>query len=227
MCAASARCYDRNIQPTSMKCRICETRKPRRYCPGVSGDICSICCGAEREVSVNCPLDCQYLAEARLHEKLSDINPEEIPNRDVRVTEEFLRDHEPLLIFLGAKVLESSLTTHGAVDSDVREALDSLIRTYRTLQSGLYYETRPDNLIAAAVQQKLQEAVDALRKELAEKGATALRDAEVLGTLVFLQRLALTHNNGRPRGRAFIDYLRAHFPHQPDTPSEAPSLIQV
>jgi len=26
--------------------------------------------------------------------------------------------------------------------------------------------------------------------------------------LVFLQRLALDRNNGRPRGRAFLDYLR-------------------
>src|SRR5579864_9432900 len=185
-----------------MKCRICDTRKPRRYCPGVSGDICSICCGAEREVSVNCPLDCAYLAEARLHEKPPDINPEEIPNRDVPVSEAFLREHEALLIFLGAKLLEASLATSGAVDSDVREALDSLIKTHRTLQSGLYYETRPNNLIAAAIHQKIQEAVETLRKELAEKGATALRDAEVLGVLVFVQRLELHHNNGRPRGRA-------------------------
>jgi hypothetical protein len=210
-----------------MKCRICNTRKPRRYCPGVSGDICSVCCGAEREVSVNCPLDCQYLAEARLHEKLPELNPEEIPNRDVRVTEEFLREHEPLLIFLGAKLLEASLATSGVVDSDVREALDSLIRTYRTLQTGLYYETKPTNLIAAAIHQKIQEAVEVLRKELTEKGATAVRDAEVLGTLVFLQRLELHHNNGRLRGRAFIGYLHAHFPHEQSASSETPSLIQV
>jgi hypothetical protein len=69
--------------------------------------------------------------------------------------------------------------------------------------------------------------VETLRKELAEKGATALRDAEVLGVLVFVQRLELHHNNGRPRGRAFIGYLLAHFPHDPQTSSEAPSLIQV
>lgn len=210
-----------------MKCRICEARKPRRYCPGVNGDICSICCGAEREVTVNCPLDCAYLAEARLHEKLPELKPEEIPNRDVRVSEEFLREHEPLLIFLGAKLLEASLGTAGAVDNDVREALDSLIRTYRTLQSGLYYETKPANLVAASIHQGIQEAVEALRKELTEKGAPAVRDAEVLGTLVFLQRLELHYNNGRPRGRAFIGYLFAHFPHEQRDSSTAPSLIQV
>lgn len=210
-----------------MKCRLCEVRKPRRYCPGVSGDICSICCGDKREVSVDCPLDCPYLAEARLHEKLVDIVPDEVPNRDIRVSEEFLRDHEPLLIFLGAKILESALATHGAADADVREAIESMIRTQRTLQSGLYYETKPDNLIAAGVQQKVQEGLDVLRKELSEKGAPPLRDAEILGTLVFLQHLAIARNNGRPRGRAFLSYLYAHFPHAQQSAAEPASLIQV
>jgi hypothetical protein len=216
-----------------MKCRLCETRKPRRYCPGVSADICSICCGDQREVTVDCPLDCQYLTEARLHEKLVEVNAEEIPNRDIRVSEEFLRDHEPLLIFLGAKMLDAALSTaaalatSSAVDSDVREALDSLIRTHRTVQSGLYYETKPDNPVAAAIHQKIQAGVELLRKELAEKSAPPLRDVEILGTLVFLQHLALTRNNGRPRGRAFISYLLAHFPHQPQSAAETPALIQV
>ena len=210
-----------------MKCKICETRKPRRHCPGVGGDICSICCGNEREVTVNCPLDCEYLVEARLHEKLPAVNPEQIPNLDVRVSEEFLREHEPLLIFLGAKLLDASLETAGAVDSDVREALESLIRTYRTLQSGLYYESRPANLVAAAVHQKIQDAVPELRKELSENGATALREAEILGVLVFLERVGLHQRNGRPKGRAFIDYMRAHFPRKEESPANAPSLIQV
>jgi hypothetical protein len=210
-----------------MKCKICETRKPRRYCPGVGGDICSICCGNEREVTVNCPLNCEYLMEARLHERLPAVNPEQVPNQDIRVSEEFLREHEPLLIFLGAKLLKASLDTASAVDSDVREALESLIRTYRTLQSGLYYESLPPNLVAAAIHQKLQDAIQELRKELAEKGSTAIRDAEILGVLVFLERLGLYHNNLRPKGRSFIDYLRGHFPQTEESPADGPSLIQV
>ena len=113
------------------------------------------------------------------------------------------------------------------MDSDVREALDSLVRTYRTLQSGLYYETRPTNLVAAAVHQKMQEAIDALRKQLSEKGATPVRDADILGLLAFLQRVELHQNNGRPRGRAFVDYLRAYFPHDAAHPASSSSLIQV
>ena len=210
-----------------MKCKICETRKPRRYCLGVSGEICSLCCGNEREVSVSCPLDCPYLVEARLHEKPRTLNPDEVPNQDVHVTEQFLREHEPLLMFLSARLLEASLASAGAVDSDVREALQSLIRTYRTLQSGLYYETRPTNMVAAGIHQRIQEAVEALRKELAEKSATPVRDADILGTLVFLERVELNQNNGRPRSRAFLDYLRAYFPHSQESVAPASPLIQV
>jgi hypothetical protein len=210
-----------------MKCKICETRKPRRHCPGVSGEICSLCCGNEREVTISCPLDCPYLAEARLHEKLPEVDANEVPNRDVPVTEQFLREHESLLMFLSARLLEASLATAGAVDSDVRAALQSLIRTYRTLQSGLYYETRPTNLIAAGIHQRMQEAVESLRKEIAEKSAPPIRDAEILGTLVFLERVELHQNNGRPRGRAFLDYLRAYFPLSPESLAPTSPLIQV
>jgi hypothetical protein len=210
-----------------MKCKICDMRKPRRQCPGVNGEICSLCCGNEREVSISCPLDCQYLAEARLHEKPHDLNPEEVPNRDVQVSEEFLREHEPLLMFLSARLLAASLASAGAVDFDVREALQSLIRTYRTLQSGLYYETRPSNLLAAAIHQRMQDAVSELRKELAEQNGTAIRDAEILGVLVFLERVELAQNNGRPRGRAFVDYLRAYFPNPESSVTTTSPLIQV
>jgi hypothetical protein len=36
----------------------------------------------------------------------------------------------------------------------------------------------------------------------------SLRDSEVLGVLVFWQRMRARHNNGRPRGRMFYDFLR-------------------
>jgi len=37
----------------------------------------------------------------------------------------------------------------------------------------------------------------------------------------------LRQRNGRPRGRAFIDYLRGYFPQKQAGPETAPSLIQV
>jgi hypothetical protein len=193
-------------------CKLCETRRPRRSCPGIGGDICAPCCGAEREITVNCPLECPYLQEARGHEKRVELKLEELPNRDVKVTERFLLEHQQLVTFVGMTLLDTALQTPGAVDADVREALESLIRTFRTLQSGLYYETRPANLLASAIHQRMQQHFEEFRQRERERsGLNAVRDAELLGVLVFWQRSALTTNNGRRLGRSFLGFLRDSF----------------
>jgi hypothetical protein len=204
-----------------MTCKICQVRRPRRACPGIGADICSPCCGAEREQTVNCPLDCPYLREARGHDKPEPVDPKDIPNRDIEVGEPFLHRNEVLLAALAQAVAAAGLETAGAVDFDVREALDALVRTFRTRESGLYYETRPSNLIAAAVQGRIQQSVEKFRQALAKReGMETLRDADVLGVLVFLQSVEYQVNNGRKRGRAFLDLMRqqamAALPDAPD-----------
>src|SRR5260370_7710460 len=91
-----------------MNCAICELRRPRRHCPGIHGDICSICCGTEREVTVDCPFECEYLQEARLREKLPPLNQADVPNGDIQVTEKFLRENEPLTAFIAGDILTTA-----------------------------------------------------------------------------------------------------------------------
>ncbi len=217
-----------------MTCKLCESRRPRRACPGVGGDICALCCGTEREVTVNCPLDCPFLQEAHRHERLPEVDVEQLPNRDVELTEEFLEDHKGLATFTAVSLLDAALQVPGAVDSDVREALDSLIRTYRTRQSGLYYETRPANLLASAIHQRLEQSFEEYRqRERQRAGVTAVRDAEFLGVLVFWQRFALTRNSGRRLGRSFLRSLResladAGLPRGPQgwqQPGQSPLIV--
>jgi hypothetical protein len=191
----------------------------------VRGDICAICCGTEREQTVHCPLECEYLQESRKHEEPPLADAETFPNKDIRVTEQFLREQEHLLMFISVTLLQAALSTPGAVDNDVKEALDALVRTYRTLQSGLYYDSRPTNPIAAAIYARVQEEVQQLRKREGENaGMHTIRDADVLGICAFLQRMEIQQNNGRRLGRAFVDFLRLHFP-QTAAPEAAPSLI--
>ena len=207
-------------------CKICDSRKPRRYCPGVLGDICSICCGTEREVTVRCPLECPHLQESRRHEQPPIADEAAFPNRDIRVTEAFLRENEPILVFGAATLLQAAMETEGAVDSDVREALDSLVRTYRTLESGLYYESRPTNPIAANIMTRMQDEVRKFREEMARNtGMHQVRDADFLGIFAFLQRLGIQHNNGRRLGRAFLDFLRTYFQPAGEQADDQPSLI--
>jgi hypothetical protein len=106
--------------------------------------------------------------------------------------------------------------------------LDGLIRTYRSLQSGLYYESRPNNLLAAPVFDAVQGALAEYRKgEQEELGMTKTRDADVLGLLIFLQHFALFRDNGRPRGRAFLDAIREFHPdHEPSESSPSSAILR-
>jgi len=209
-----------------MSCAICQIRRPRRYCPGVNGDICSICCGTEREVTVSCPLDCPYLEEARKHDRPAPLDEEQIPNREIRITEEFLAEHESLLTAAGEALLAAGLGTPGVSDFDVRDALAGLIRTYQTRESGLYYESVPENALAGQIFRHLQEALAEFRQEETENmGMARTRDTDVLAILVFLQRLELDRNNGRRRSRAFLDFLRGIYPVPPGSPAGGSPLL--
>jgi hypothetical protein len=204
----------------STLCKLCEKRRARRHCPGVSAEICPQCCGTGREITVDCPLDCPFLREARLHERPAPVTEKDIPNLDIPLKESFIEEHEREVMTLSL-ALARAIEHEKAVDFDAREAIESLVRTYRTLQSGLIYETRPQNPYAAGIQQRLVEAIEELRKSIAEDaGMEMLRDTDVLATLLFLQRLEIQHNNGRRRGRAFFDFLRTYF-----TEPAAPSVV--
>ncbi len=199
----------------NIPCKLCEKRRARRHCPATEGEICAQCCGSERENTIACPPACEYLKEARLHEQPPTIPEDQIPNRDIRISEQFLREREALLFTL-ALALKRAMETGDAVDFDAREALDGQIRRYRALEAGLIYEFRPPNTYAAAIQQGLDSAIAELRKGLDERpGAPAVPGADILGVLVFLQRLEMQYNNGRRRGRAFRDFLTGYLPEPP------------
>jgi hypothetical protein len=208
----------------NIPCKRCEKRRARRPCPGTGGEICAPCCGTERENSIDCPSTCAYLREARFHEQPPPVEESQIPNRDVRVSEAFIRENEAV-VWTIAVALKRAMETGDAADFDARETLEAQIRTYRSLASGLIYETRPANTYAAAIQQALQNAVEETRAELAkEMEIDTLRDATVLGVFVFLQRLEMQYNNGRRRGKAFRDFLTGYLP-EPAEPLPQPLVL--
>jgi len=211
-----------------MDCAICGNRRPRRSCPAVHGDICPTCCGEGRETTLRCPLECEHLRESRKHDKPVVLEPGQVPNRDIPVTEEFLESREELLAAISTALLQTALGTEGVVDFDVRDAIEALIRTHRTLAAGIQYHTRPENRLAAALYDAVQKAVGEFRaRETELLGMPRTRDNDVLGLLVFLHRFELDQNNGRARGRAFLDALRGvySYPPAPDPPAPSPLLL--
>ena len=206
-------------------CAICGKRRARRACPAVHSDICPICCGTEREVTLSCPLECEYLIEAHRREKLVGVPEKQLSNPDIVVSEDFIRSHEELLLFCIYALLQAALRTPGAVDSDVRNALEALIQTHRTMESGLYYETKPENSVAAGVQRTFAASLADYQKTRTQREhMSPVRNAEVLAILVFLHRLAQHNQNGRPRGRMYLDLLRQMTPDAGVEPAP-PSII--
>src|SRR5207253_7404325 len=136
-------------------------------------EICPQCCGTERENTIDCPLECEHLQAARQHERSAppseqDFPDHQFPNTDIQVTEQFLEDQDHLIIWLSHS-LARAMESGKAMDADAREALEAMIKTYRTLDSGLIYESKPQNPYAAGIQEALKGAIEDLRKRIAEE----------------------------------------------------------
>ena len=190
------------------KCTLCDSRRARRNCPALGQIICPQCCGSKREETISCPFECVYLTEGRAHEQLVQIAPEQFPNRDVRIDDDFLKQNQALLTFCGSNLYLASVEVPGVLDVDVRETLEAVIAKHKT---SLVYEPALQNQLAAAVYRNFEIRMDEFRKKLIDYGgdtaAEALLDQYILRLLVFLQRLAIMNNNGRARGRYFIHFL--------------------
>jgi hypothetical protein len=217
-----------------LSCAICEVRKEKRFCPALHGRICPQCCGEQREVTLDCPSDCPYLRQAREHEKprsRDHIDPEALFLK-VEVPDQFLYEREHLLMGLTFALAKAVRADRILNDGDLLAALSALTISYqRLVNSGLHYEqaipSAPQQRVAAEVETMLQEYREAEQKHM---GYSTVRDSDVLKALVFLVRLGYGRTSGRPKARAFAEFLVAQFPEKGSsviTPPEAGSRIIV
>lgn len=211
-----------------MSCPICEKRPPKRFCPAKGETICPVCCGQEREVTIDCPPDCSHLIAAHRYEAehRKPLSPEDVPYRDVLVPVDFVYEHWPVVTGIAGLILDFQRGHRDLRDADAVAAMEALAETFRTLGSGIYYE-RPPQLPAAralygAIGQFLQ---DFRKSEASHAGFLTLKDSDFFRLLVFLLRLAKQETNGRSRSRAFLDFLRQRFPPPAPAGKEASRII--
>ncbi len=209
-----------------MSCAICELRKEKRFCPAVHGKICPQCCGEQREVTLDCPSDCPYLLQSRQQARDHDAHNEPSGTEDraalfpeIEISEQFLYEREELILGLSYALAKSaraerSLDGRSLMDRDLIAALSSLAKSYQTLvNSNLIYEQPTANLAHQSIAREVETMVREFREaEQRHIGHTRLRDSDVLKALVFLLRLARGRTSGRPKSRAFVDFLFAQFP---------------
>jgi hypothetical protein len=199
-----------------VSCAICEVRKEKRFCPAVHGRICPQCCGEQREVTLDCPSDCPYLQQAREHEKpraSGDLDPAALFSQ-IELGDQFLYEHEHLIMGLSYALFQATRADRSINDRELIAGLTSLARSYeRLVNSGLHYEEpvqgASQQIVAAEIQTMVKEYREA---EVKHTGYSRLRDSDVLKTLVFLVRMAHGRTSGRPKSRAFVDFLTTQFP---------------
>jgi hypothetical protein len=217
-----------------LSCAICEIRKEKRFCPAVHGRICPQCCGEQREVTLDCPSDCAYLQQARVHEKprsADQFDPASL-FLQVEISEQFTYEREHLLMGLTYSLAKAVQADRSLNDRDLIAALSAMCTSYeRLVNSGLHYEppltSSAQQAAAAQVEEMLKQFREAEQKQL---GYSTLRDSDVLKALAFLVRLGHGRTSGRPKSRAFIDFLLAQFPETQSSlvaPQEAASRIIV
>jgi len=193
-----------------LTCPICGKRKAKRLCPARRESICSICCGTEREVTIDCPHDCAYLVASRQYDgERRQIDRKSLPFSDAEIPQGFAQSHAPLMMALLSCIGRYSHDHRQVVDTDVVAALKALAESYRTLSSGLYYEKPPDYLYQRELYQELKAVLEEFqRAETQRQGLISTRNSDIRDALIYLTKLGAVRDNGRPKGRAFLDLVR-------------------
>jgi hypothetical protein len=210
-----------------VSCPICEKRKASRFCPAKGEKICAVCCGTEREVTIDCPADCAYLIAAHRYENEHPRSlPADTPLLDEVIPRDIIHTHQQLMAALSFSIAKFCAAQPAAVDTDILGALQALAQTYKTLSSGILYEKPPDAPLPRELYAALTAFLDEIRKQQAERAASAfLKDTEIFYVLVFLYRMGLLRTNGRSRSRRFIEFLRGQFSQAPELQREEPRII--
>ena len=209
-------------------CPICGKRRAERYCPAKGESICAVDCGTDREVSIDCPADCSYLIAAHRweHAHPKQLAENEIPFPDVSFPADLIRTQQAALSGLGFTVVTYARDQRSLVDADIFAAVIAMAETCRTLLSGIYYEKPPGYPVADGLYAALAKFIEDEKKHAAEHPERpAVKSSEIFHLLVFFARFGRLRSNGKPKTRAFLDFLRTQFPLEPGQSREEPRII--
>ena len=208
-----------------MFCPICQKRKPGRFCPAKAEKICAVCCGTEREVTIECPADCGYLTAAhRYEDQQPRALPPDTPLLDMRIASDVVHANGQLLSAVAFTIAKFCAQQPRASDPDVLASLQALAETYKTLSSGIFYEQRPTIPLQGELYNALSAFLADARRKVAQSSGR-FKDSEIFQLLVFLFRMGLLRANGRPRSRRFIEFLHGQFPGAQDLKREESRII--
>ena len=187
-----------------MLCPLCGIRSAKRSCPALGQQICAVCCGTKRNVQIQCPKDCAYLASAREHPAAAVVRQQQ---RDVGLMMQSMRDfnerQSQLFLFINTFLMKyQPPELQALIDDDVVEAMSALAATYETASRGVIYEHRPASLPA----QRLVTALTPVLAEAGQRGSVFERDAAAVMRRIE-RAVADVRASDQLNRRAYLDLL--------------------
>ena len=209
-----------------MSCPICQKRKAGRFCPAKAEKICAVCCGTEREVTIDCPADCAYLLSAhRYEEQHPRALPVNTPLLDVRLSSDMVHRHPQLLSAMAFTIAKFCAAQPATADPDVLAALQALAESYKTLIAGIVYEQPPVPALRHELYDSLAAFLTEAKQQPEQTSFGSIKDGDIFQLLVFLFRMGILRTNGRSRSRLFIELLRGQFPGAKELKQEESRII--
>ena len=196
-----------------MKCVLCTQRKGKRFCPAKNTTICAQCCGEKRVLEIDCPESCKFLKIGRDHEAGHEgarhyraLDPLE-QERWARI----MADFEPLIVDLHTLIAAERQSSRDLSDADVAEALDCLLKTLRTEERGVIYETVSGNLRADSLRRQIGALIESYRNpKNEERRRIRLKDA--IDCLDVLRGIVESHLKAGASPRRFVDFVARRLP---------------
>ncbi|MEJ2111672.1 MAG: hypothetical protein P8Z37_17535 [Acidobacteriota bacterium] len=203
-----------------MKCDLCEKRKAKRSCPAKNGFICAPCCGEKRVLELDCPETCPYLIAGRKHE--SDEFGKLLQSQDPQIREKsrkVLTEHQDVIAHLEYTIAQFRLSSRDLSDKDVSKAVDLLLHTYRTEDSGILYEKDADDLRVDSLRRDLREVLETYRNPdsenangIIDSGHDRLKLQGAIECLELIQLMVDVYRNYRDSDSGYVDFLARMTP---------------
>jgi hypothetical protein len=116
------------------------------------------------------------------------------------------QQHTPVLEGVIRSVVEERLNSPWLVDHDVMEVYKALRATFKTLSSGIYYESLPEGPVRLSLYRRLKTYFDQLMQP--QSGSErVVKVSEMLEIMDLVTLAAELHSGTRPRSRRYLDWL--------------------
>jgi len=209
-----------------MKCVVCDKRKGRRFCPAKERQICAQCCGGKRVIEIDCPESCEFLRIGREREAALE-GARHFQSRDPMEQERrsrILESCEPVIVKMQTLIAVERKSSRDLKDADVAEALDCLLKTLRTEDRGVIYETTSENLRAEGLRRQLGALITACRYPK-DAGAQRIQLKDAVDCLELMRSVVASHLESGPASLSFVDFLLRYLPRSPRIETSGSSII--